>query len=202
MSLFPDSKGGIPATEITIAEQLRQAGYATACIGKWHLGHLQSYLPTNNGFDYYFGIPYSNDMDRINDAPKNRLAFFKPKVEYWNVPLMRNEEIVERPANQTTITKRYTEEAIAFIQSKKDQPYFLYLPHSMPYVPLFRSKEFENKSLRGLYGDIIEEIDRSVGCIFDAVRQSDDAKNTLVFFTSDNGPWLIFNEQAGSAITA
>ena len=197
--LFPDSKGGIPTTEITIAEQLRQAGYATACIGKWHLGHLQSYLPTKNGFDYYFGIPYSNDMDRVNDAPKNRLAFFKPKVEYWNVPLMRNEEIVERPANQTTITKRYTEEAIAFIQSKKDQPYFLYLPHSMPHVPLFRSKEFENKSLRGLYGDIIEEIDWSVGQVLDAVRQSDDAKNTLVFFTSDNGPWLIFNEQGGSA---
>ena len=197
--LFPNSNGGIPATEVTIAEQLKQAGYATACIGKWHLGHHSQYLPTNNGFDYYFGIPYSNDMDRVNDAPKGRQAFNNPKVKYWDVPLMRNEDIIERPADQTTITKRYTEEAIQFIEANEDAPYFLYLPHSMPHVPLFRSKDFENQSLRGLYGDIIEEIDWSVGQVLNSVRSSKAAKNTLVFFTSDNGPWLIFNEQGGSA---
>ncbi len=197
--LFPNSKGGIPATEITLAEQLQKVGYATACIGKWHLGHLPPFLPTRNGFDYYFGIPYSNDMDRVNDSPKGRQAFQNPKVEYWNVPLMRNEEIIERPADQTTITKRYTEEAVKFIKSNQTEPFFLYLPHSMPHVPLFRSNEFENKSRRGLYGDIIEEIDWSVGRILDTVRQSQSSENTLVFFTSDNGPWLIFNEQGGSA---
>ena len=197
--LFPNSNGGIPANEVTLAEQLKFAGYATACIGKWHLGHHSQFLPTNNGFDYYFGIPYSNDMDRVNDSPKGRQAFNDPKIEYWNVPLMRNEEIIERPADQTTITKRYTQEAVQFINSHNDEPYFLYLPHSMPHVPLFRSKKFENKSLRGLYGDIIEEIDWSVGQVLETVRRSPAAENTVVFFTSDNGPWLIFNEQGGSA---
>lgn len=125
--LFPDSKGGLPAEEITIAEALQANGYATACVGKWHLGHLPQYLPTNNGFDQYFGIPYSNDMDRINDAPKGRDAFWDPQVRYWNVPLMRNTEIVERPADQTTITQRYTEVATKFIRDNKDSPFFLYL---------------------------------------------------------------------------
>ena len=197
--LFPNSNGGLPANEVTLAEQLKFAGYATACIGKWHLGHHSQFLPTNNGFDYYFVIPYSNDMDRVNDSPKGRQAFNDPKIEYWNVPLMRNEEIIERPTNQTTITKRYTEEAIQFIKAHNDEPYILYLPPSMPHVPLFRSRKFENKSLRGLYGDIIEEIDWSVGQILETVRRSPAAENTVVFFTSDNGPWLIFNEQGGSA---
>lgn len=197
--LFPNSNGGIPKNEVTIAEQLKRAGYATACIGKWHLGHHAQFLPTNNGFDYYFGIPYSNDMDRVNDSPKGRGAFNDPQVEFWNVPLMQNEEIIERPADQTTITKRYTEKAVEFIKSNQDGPYFLYLPHSMPHVPLFRSEAFTNKSLRGLYGDVIEEIDWSVGQILETIRRSPAADNTLVFFTSDNGPWLIFNEQGGSA---
>ena len=197
--LFPDSKGGIPAKEITIAESLQAAGYATACVGKWHLGHLPQFLPTSNGFDSYFGIPYSNDMDRVNDAPKGRAAFWDPKTSYWNVPLMRNKEIIERPADQATITRRYTEEASKFIRDNRDSPFFLYLPHSMPHVPLFRSPEFTGQSRRGLFGDVIEEIDWSVGQVLDTLRELKIDDNTLVFFTSDNGPWLIFDEQGGSA---
>jgi arylsulfatase A len=197
--LFPNSKGGLPTGEVTIAEQLKSVGYATACVGKWHLGHHKQFLPTSHGFDSYFGIPYSNDMDRINDAPKGRESFENPQVKYWNVPLMRDEVIIERPADQTTITKRYTEEAIQFIEKNSSSPYFLYLAHSMPHVPLFRSDDFKDMSRRGLYGDVIEEIDWSVGQVLDAVRKSPEAQNTVVFFTSDNGPWLIFDEQGGSA---
>jgi arylsulfatase A len=196
--LFPDSKGGLPANEITIASALKGAGYATACIGKWHLGHLPQYSPNAHGFDYYFGIPYSNDMDRI-DGPDSREALTNPKIEYFNVPLMRNSEIIERPADQTTITKRYTEEAVKFISQNKDKPFFLYLAHSMPHVPLFRSKDFENKSLRGKYGDVIEELDWSVGKVLVALKQNGLDENTMVVFTSDNGPWLIFQAQGGSA---
>lgn len=196
--LFPDSKGGLPTNEITIASALKSSGYATACIGKWHLGHLPQYSPNKHGFDYYFGIPYSNDMN-MESGPGYIEACTKPKVEYFNVPLLRNSEIIERPANQTTITKRYTNEAINFIKQNKEKPFFLYLAHSMPHVPLFRSKEFENKSLRGTYGDVIEELDWSVGEILSTLKQSGLDENTLVVFTSDNGPWLIFKEFGGSA---
>jgi arylsulfatase A-like enzyme len=189
--LFPNSTGGLPDSEITLAESLKTAGYATACIGKWHLGHLPPYLPTRHGFDSYFGIPYSNDMDSkgIKDA------FADPKSEYWNVPLMRDEEIVERPAEQETLTQRYTEEAVGFINSQKDQPFFLYLAHTFPHVPLFRSEEFSGRSLRGLFGDVIEEIDWSTGRILDALRDLDLDRSTLVVFTSDNGPWLSYCQQ-------
>ncbi len=197
--LFPNSGGGIPASEVTMAEALKEAGYATACVGKWHLGHLPQFLPTNNGFDSYFGIPYSNDMDRVNDAPKGRASFWDPKIEYWNVPLMRNLEIAERPADQTTITKRYTEAAVSFIEKNKGGKFFLYLPHSLPHVPLFRSKDFEGQSLRGLYGDVIEEIDWSVGQVLETLRRLKLDQNTIVWFTSDNGPWLTFNDHGGSA---
>ncbi len=197
--LFPDSGGGIPQQEITLAEALKACGYKTACIGKWHLGHLPQFLPTNNGFDYYFGIPYSNDMDRVADAPKGRKAFLDPKIEYFNVPLMRNEQIIERPADQTTITRRYTEEAIRFMRQHRDEPFFVYLAHNMPHVPLFRSPAFVNHSLRGLYGDVVEEVDWSVGQVLNAVRELGLEKNTIVWFTSDNGPWLIQLEQGGSA---
>ncbi len=196
--LFPDSTGGIPENELLISEALKAQGYATAAIGKWHLGHLPQYLPTNNGFDYYYGIPYSNDMDRAPNT-KQIKVFVDPKIEYFEVPLLRNEEIIERPADQTTITRRYTEEAVQFIKSKKDGPFFLYLAHSMPHIPLFRSPPFENTSRRGLYGDVIEEIDWSVGQVLDTLRDEGLADNTLVVFTSDNGPWLIFKEQGGSA---
>ena len=195
--LFPDSASGLPQSEVTIAEGLKTRGYATACVGKWHLGHLPQYLPTNNGFDSYFGIPYSNDMDRVGG--KGRQAFLEPKTEYWNVPLMRNEEIVERPADQNTITKRYAEEGVKFIKENRNKPFFLYLANSLPHVPLFVSENFRNKSLRGLYGDVIEEIDWSVGQILQTLRREGLAENTFVVFTSDNGPWLIFNEHGGSA---
>lgn len=197
--LFPDSGGGLPASEITIAEALKELGYATAAVGKWHLGHLPQFLPTANGFDSYFGIPYSNDMDRVADAPSGRAAFEEPRIEYWNVPLMRDTEIIERPANQHTITRRYTEEAVEFIEENKDGKFFLYLAHSMAHVPLFVSEAFEGRSIRGLYGDVMEEIDWSVGQILDALRRNNLDRNTVVVFTSDNGPWLIFNEQGGSA---
>jgi arylsulfatase A len=195
--LFPNSAGGLPQGEITLAEALKPQGYATGCIGKWHLGHLPQYLPTNNGFDSYFGVPYSNDMDRV--AGEGRQAFFAPKVEYWNVPLMRNERIVERPADQNTLTKRYTEEAVRFIEQNKDQPFFLYLAHTMVHVPLFVSDDFRNTSPRGLYGDAVEEIDWSVGQVLGALRREGLAENTFVVFTSDNGPWLEFDQHGGSA---
>lgn len=197
--LFPNSAGGIPASEVTLAEALKQVGYATAAIGKWHLGHLPPYLPTNNGFDSYFGIPYSNDMDRVADAPRGRESFLHPKVEYFNVPLMRDEQIVEQPADQTTITRRYTDEAIKFIRTNKAGPFFCYLAHNLPHIPLFASDEFLGTSMRGLYGDVIEEIDDGVGRILQTLRDLEIDDNTLVVFTSDNGPWLIFNEQGGSA---
>ncbi len=197
--LFPDSYGGLPPSEVTIAEVVKQQGYATEAIGKWHLGHLPQFLPTRQGFDTYYGIPYSNDMDQTPDAPKGRARFADPKIEYFNVPLMRNGKIVERPADQTTITRRYTEEAVRFIKAHKDTPFFLYLPYSAPHVPLFRSGRFANVSYRGRYGDVVEEIDWSVGQILDTLRSEGLAGNTLVVFTSDNGPWLIFNQQGGSA---
>ncbi len=196
--LFPNSKGGLPESEITIASALKKAGYSTACFGKWHLGDLPPFLPNAHGFDLYFGIPYSNDMDRV-DGPEGREALIHPKIDYFNVPLMRNSEIVERPADQTTITKRYTQEAIKFIKQNKGTPFFIYLAHSMPHVPLFRSKEFIDKSLRGVYGDVIEELDWSVGKILSTLKQEGLDSTTLVVFTSDNGPWLIFNDHGGSA---
>lgn len=195
--LFPDSAEGIPAREVTLAEALKSQGYATACIGKWHLGVQPQYLPTNNGFDHYFGIPYSNDMNRV--AKGGREIFFHPKVEYWNAPLMRNDQVVERPANQHTLTKRYTEEAIKFIQQHKDGPFFVYLAHNMVHVPLFASEKFQDTSLRGLYGDATEEIDWGAGQIMSTLRQEGLAENTLLVFTSDNGPWLPFMQMGGSA---
>lgn len=197
--LFPDSKGGLPQDEVTIAEALKPLGYATAAVGKWHLGHLPEFLPTRQGFDSYFGIPYSNDMDRTADSPPSREANLTPKIEYFNVPLLRDETVVERPADQSTVTRRYTEEAVRFIEKEKDRPFFLYLAHTMPHVPLFRSEAFAGKSLRGVYGDVVEEIDWSVGEVLDAIERSGIARRTLVVFTSDNGPWLIFDRHGGSA---
>jgi len=195
---FPDSDGGLPESEITIASMLKEVGYQTACIGKWHLGHLSQYLPVNHGFDYYFGIPYSNDMDPTTDLGHQR-ACMDPKIEYFNVPLIRNDEIIERPADQRTITRRYTEEAIKFIRKNKDHPFFLYMAHSMPHVPLFVSEEFQGKSERGLYGDVVQELDWSVGQVLDALKKERLEENTLVVLTSDNGPWVVMNQHGGSA---
>ncbi len=196
--LFPDSKYGLPHEEVTIAEALKEQGYATVAIGKWHLGHLPEYLPTQQGFDSYFGIPYSNDMDRVVGGEWQD-PFWDPKPEYWNVPLLRGEEVVERPADQHTITRRYTEEAVAFIREHRDEPFFLYLAHSLPHVPLFVSEDFEGTSDRGLYGDVIEEIDWSMGQVIEAIREEGLEEKTLVFFTSDNGPWLVFDTHGGSS---
>jgi arylsulfatase A-like enzyme len=191
--------GGLPDSEHTIASLLKSAGYSTACIGKWHLGHLAPFLPTAHGFDYYFGIPYSNDMDGNFEGVPYQEACRNPLPGYFNPPLMRNTEIIERPAEQTTITKRYTEEAIRFMEEHKEAPFFIYLAHSMPHVPLYRSKDFENRSLRGIYGDVIEEVDWSVGEILKALERLELDENSLVVFTSDNGPWLIFDDHGGSA---
>ena len=200
--LFPDSARGLPATEVTIARMLKPAGYATAAVGKWHLGHLPPYLPMAHGFDSYYGIPYSNDMDATGKglpAGEPRRRIMDPRIEYWNVPLMRNAEVIERPADQTTVTRRYTDEAIAFVRANRDRPFFLYLAHSMPHVPLFRSPEFEGHSRRGLYGDVIEEIDANTGRLLDVLRELGLDRQTLVVFTSDNGPWAPYDEQGGSA---
>jgi arylsulfatase A-like enzyme len=200
--LFPDSAGGLPGGEITIAEALKPRGYATAAIGKWHLGHLPEHLPMRHGFDSYFGVPYSNDMDWAGGNVPNeerRHRMMNPKIEYWNVPLMRNDTIVERPAGQSTLTRRYTDEAIAFLRRNRDRPFFLYVAHSMPHMPLFPSRHFEGKSLRGRYGDVIEEIDSNVGRLLATVRELQLDRRTLVVFTSDNGPWAIYDQQGGSA---
>ncbi len=203
--LFPDSKNGLPQSEVTIAEQMKKAGYATAAIGKWHLGHKEEYLPTNHGFDYYYGIPYSNDMDNVLDLQSmgGYFEFWKSEerkdINTFNVPLMRNTEVIERPADQTTITKRYTEEAIKFINDNKEKPFFLYLAHNLPHVPLFTSNDFEGVSPRGTYGDVVEEIDYYVGKLIESLKSNELDQNTMVVFTSDNGPWLIMSQEGGSA---
>ena len=202
--LFPSSGGGLPPEEVTLAELLKQKDYATGCFGKWHLGHLPQFLPTAQGFDTYFGIPYSNDMDPTPEAREyhqrsREEADFHPPTEWWHVPLMRDEEIIERPADQRTITRRYTDEAIEFIQTHKERPFFVYLAHSMPHIPLLASEEFVGNSPRGLYGDVVEEIDFHVGRLLDTLREEGLAEHTLVLFTSDNGPWLSFKVHGGSA---
>jgi len=196
--LFPNSAGGLPANEITLAEALKGKGYATACIGKWHLGCRPQHLPTRHGFDYFFGLPYSNDMDFVPGSPGGS-GSLQPKSEWFNVPLYRNEEIIERPANQPELTRRYTEEAVRFIERSKSKPFLLYLPYTMVHVPVFASKAYAGKSPRGLYGDALEEIDGSVGQILETLRKQKLAGNTLVFFSSDNGPWLIQKLVGGSA---
>lgn len=194
---FPKSIGGLPSSEITIAEMLKNNGYQTGIIGKWHLGHLPEYLPTNQGFDYYYGIPYSNDMDAIKWSVENLLS--KPDINMWQVPLMENEKIIEKPANQFTITKRYTEKALEFINKNKDEPFFLYLPHSMVHTPLFASETFQNTSPRGLFGDVMNEVDWSIGQVINKLETLGIDKNTMIIFSSDNGPWLMMKEHGGSA---
>lgn len=201
--LFPNSAGGLPASEVTIAEVLKQKNYATAMIGKWHLGHLPEYLPTAQGFDYYYGIPYSNDMDARDKAHEYLKNADDPNylanTQMFNVPLMENERIIERPADQNTITKRYTEKAMAYINAQKDEPFFLYLAHSLPHIPLFAHPDFVGSSQQGLYGDVIQEIDWSVGQILQTLKGLKIDDHTVVVFTSDNGPWLMYKTHGGSA---
>jgi arylsulfatase A len=197
--LFPNSAGGLPPEEQTIAELLKPHGYATAHIGKWHLGIHAGARPNEQGFDYSFGLPYSNDMDARPDLPKGAVASTNPPRDGWNVALQRNGKIIEQPAVQETLTRRYTDEAVQFIRQNKERPFFVYLAHSMPHVPLFASDEFRGKSARGLYGDVLEELDANVGRILDAIKAEGLAERTLVVFTSDNGPWLTMGAQGGSA---
>jgi arylsulfatase len=167
--LFPDSTTGLSESEVTIAGVLKNRNYRTACIGKWHLGSQPRYLPTNRGFDFYFGIPYSNDMN--------------PRV------LMRNTTVIENPARLETLTERYTEQAVRFIDQAKDAPFFLYFAHTYPHIPLAASHRFRGRSKEGLYGDVVEEIDWSLGEVTNALRKHSLERDTLVMFTSDNGPW-------------
>jgi arylsulfatase A-like enzyme len=197
--LFPNSAGGLPQAEVTLAEALKARGYATAHIGKWHLGIHEGSRPRDQGFDSSFGLPYSNDMDARAGITAQHRNSPAPPADGWNVALLRDGEVVERPADQTTLTKRYTEEALRFIAAQRDRPFFLYLAHTMPHTPLFASPAFKGRSHRGIYGDTIEELDWSTGEILTALRRAGLAENTFVFFTSDNGPWLIEGAQGGSA---
>jgi arylsulfatase A len=192
---------GLPAEEVTIAEILKTRGYATAIIGKWHLGQLPQFLPMAQGFDYWFGLPFSHDMRMTvpRDQGLKTAAFYNPKPEYWDVPLMRNGEVIERPVDHRTLTKRYTEEAVRYIREHRRKPFFLYLAHSLPHIPLARSAAFVGHSAAGIYGDVIEELDWSTGSILDALKAAGIDRNTLVVFTSDNGPWLSFGSHGGSA---
>ncbi len=194
---FPESKGGLPDSEVTIAEMLKENGYETGMVGKWHLGHLPQFLPTNQGFDSYYGIPYSNDMNGVKWGLET--FFSEPDINMWKVPLMENKKVIELPADQFTITKRYTEKAVDFIHQNKSKPFFLYLAHSMVHTPLFASKGFQNTSTRGLFGDVMNEIDWSLGRIIETLKELKLEENTLVIFTSDNGPWLSMLEHGGSA---
>jgi len=186
----PKSQIGINSEEMIIAEVLKSRGYATACYGKWHLGHHREFLPTHHGYDDYFGLPYSNDMwPHHPERPGG----------YPDLPLVQGEEIIEYNPDQTKLTTWYTERAVKFIEKNKDRPFFLYVPHSMPHVPLHVSDKFKGKSKQGLYGDVIMEIDWSVGEILSAVKRAGIDQNTLVIFSSDNGPWLSYGNHAGSA---
>jgi len=196
------STGHLPADEITLAEAFKSAGYATGMIGKWHLGVWSinpAGHPRRHGFDSFFGLPHSNDMDPTAAAPKGAPGRADQNAAWWNAPLYRNEELVARPADQTQLTRLYTAEAQRFIRDHKRQRFFLYFAHTFPHVPLFASGQFRGASRRGLYGDVVEELDWSVGQILETLRREGLSKKTLVFFTSDNGPWLIMNQQGGSA---
>jgi len=191
----------LPESEVTLAQRLKALGYATGIIGKWHLGHLPPFLPMAQGFDSWFGLPFSHDMKMTvaRDNNFDTAAYYDPKPEYWNVPLVRNGDVIEQPADHRTLTRRYTDEAVRFIDANKARPFFLYFAHNMPHIPLARSADYVGRSAAGIYGDVVEEIDGSVGRILDALRTAGIDRRTLVVFTSDNGPWLPFKTHGGSA---
>jgi uncharacterized sulfatase len=226
--LYEDDPGGLPDSEVTLAERLASVGYRTGMLGKWHLGDRPEALPTRHGFEQWLGLPFSNDMrwtvglsfveliravgagrTEIVEADRRlkRLAYFAPRREAWNVPLLRStsapdgwhEEIVEQPVEQTTVTRRLTEEAVAFFERHRDEPFFLYLAYSMPHVPLFPHPDHYGKSRAGTYGDVVDEIDWSAGRLLDELHALRLAERTLVVFTSDNGPWLAMDQLGGSA---
>jgi arylsulfatase A-like enzyme len=180
---------GLHPDEQTLPELLKTKGYATSCIGKWHLGHHTPHLPMRHGFDAYFGLPYSNDMYPPNNP------------EWGDLPLVEGEKIIEKNPDQSLLTQRYTEKAIDFIKRNKQQPFFLYLAHSMPHVPIFASKKFKNKSGKGLYAEVVQELDWSVGEIMKILKKNKLEENTLLVFTSDNGAWLTYGNHAGNGGT-
>ena len=180
--IYPFSENGLSQKEFTMAEMFKTVGYSTACIGKWHLGHKKEFMPNNHGFDYYFGVPYSNDMDGYFYKHNN---FQSPPL-----PVYRNQEIIDEGPPQQYLTKLFTEEAINFIQKEKGNPFFLYLPHCMPHTPLHVSENFKGKSKLGIYGDVIMELDWSMGEIINVLKQEGVYENTLIVFTSDNGPQI------------
>lgn len=218
---FPESEG-MPSEEVTLAEALKEQGYVTGCFGKWHLGDLEGHLPTDQGFDAYYGIPYSNDMyiapslkfsskvdfregydltKATNDqklVKTSSRAVVKKKLNNYS-PLLEGDSIVEYPCDQSTTTHRYFDKAINFIENSSGAPFFVYITPSMPHVPLFASKQFKGKSKRGLYGDVVEEIDWNVGRLLDYLDEKNLSDKTLVIFSSDNGPWLSCGENGGSA---
>ena len=217
---IPRARTGIHPNEITIAELLRDRGYATAMLGKWHLGDAPDFLPTRNGFDSYLGLPYSNDMwpfhPKIERRPDEgeRMRYTRERTAYTGyaqsdetyptdwfppLPLLENESVIETNPRQEELTARYTDRALEFIRANRDRPFFVYLAHAMPHVPLFRGRDFRDRSLRGLYGDVIEEIDHQTGRILDALHELGLDGNTLVAFMSDNGPWAGYGIDAGSA---
>jgi arylsulfatase A-like enzyme len=206
--LFPSSTKGLNSEEHTIADHLSAQGYATACFGKWHLGHHPETLPQQHGFDTYFGIPYSNDMNHPDNKGKPQggpdgmdLLWNDPEstLTKWKTPLMENEKIVELPVDQRTVTRRYTQKAIDFIRENRDGPFFVYLPNSMPHIPLYVPDEIRDPNPLNAYTNTIEHIDAEVGRLMDTIRELDLSGNTYVIYTTDNGPWLSFKHHGGSA---
>ena len=200
-ALGPKSTHGLNPREITLAELCKQRGYATACFGKWHLGHHQKFLPLQHGFDEYFGIPYSNDMWPYH--PGVRHLPMAERLKKWpHLPLIEGNQVINPQVtgkDQEQITTQLTERSVRFIKKNKDKPFFLYVPHPMVHVPLYVSDKFKGKSKAGLFGDVMMEVDWSVGQILGTLRKHQLDKNTLVIFTSDNGPWLSYGDHAGSA---
>jgi len=202
-ALFPQSVIGINEEETTIAELVKQKGYNTAIFGKWHLGYQEKFLPLQHGFDEYTGIPYSNDMWPVDfdGTPIREDSPRAGKLKYPPLPLIEgNKQVktINTLEDQGTLTTLYTEKAVDFINRNKSNPFFLYVPHSMPHVPLGVSSKFKGKSNQGMYGDVMMEIDWSVGEILKALDNNGLSNNTLVVFTTDNGPWLNFGNHAGS----
>ncbi len=200
-ALGPSATHGINADEVTLAEICKQKGYATAIFGKWHLGHHPKFLPLAHGFDEYFGLPYSNDMWPYHPGVAH--LPFEERLKRWpHLPLVEGNKVINPKVtgeDQEKLTTQYTEHAVDFINRNKEQPFFLYVPHSMVHVPLYVSEKFKGKSKRGLFGDVVMEVDWSVGEILNAIRKNGLDEDSLVVFTSDNGPWLSYGDHAGTA---
>lgn len=194
-NFMPTSKTGLNPNEFTIAEVLKQRNYATACFGKWHLGHQAEFLPTSQGFDEFYGLPYSHDMWNLH--PENDTKYHFPGIPLYEGATIINPELTED--DQKAHTRNLTNRAVQFIEKNKTHPFLIYLPHPLPHVPLLMGTDFNGKTERGAYGDVLEEIDWSVGKILDTLDSNDLRENTLVVFTSDNGPWLRYGDHGGSA---